>query len=59
MLYLIFLWRRLFGSCECTYRPRKEVWYGGLESRREWVKGMSCMYHWMKTSYYKNKIRRA
>jgi hypothetical protein len=50
---LKFWWRRTILECNCKYRPRRE-W----ESKRDWIKDMSCMYHWMLSKYYKAKFDR-
>jgi len=36
--------------CACTVRPRREN-----ESERDWIKDISCMYHWMESKYYAGK----
>lgn len=51
--YLIIKWRHIFKSCLCEYRPQ-DTEMG--ESKKDWIKGTSCMYHWMKSKYYKEKL---
>lgn len=41
------------GKCECVVKNREES-----ESQREWMKGWMCMFHWMQTDYYQNKLER-
>lgn len=51
ILYLIFLFR---WNCACIYRFRRLG-----ENKREWLKDISCMYHWQKSKHYKNKFTKA
>jgi hypothetical protein len=39
-------------TCECVVLNREEG-----ESQREWFKRWMCMFHWMQTEYYQNKLR--
>lgn len=50
MIRLIFLFR---WNCACKYRSRD--WSFPEESKRDWIKSISCQYHWMKSKYYKAK----
>jgi len=47
-------WKRFMLSihprCCCSVRPRREN-----ESERDWIKDISCMYHWMESKYYAGK----
>jgi len=38
-------------KCECVVKNRRED-----ESQREWFKRWMCMYHWMQTDYYQQKL---
>jgi hypothetical protein len=38
-------------KCECVVKNRLPD-----ESQREWFKRWMCMYHWMETDYYRNKL---
>lgn len=53
MRYLLIYFRHLYISCQCHYRPKRE-----FESEREYIKDTSCMYHWMKSKFYKKKLKR-
>lgn len=37
--------------CNCVMRNRNPD-----ESQREWFKRWMCMFHWMQTDYYLNKL---
>lgn len=41
------------GPCECVILNRREG-----EQEREWFKRIFCMYHWMQTDYYRNKLNK-
>lgn len=49
LIELKFLFRL---NCMCSYRARRSG-----EDQRDWLKDISCMYHWMKSKYYKQKIQ--
>jgi hypothetical protein len=38
-------------TCDCVIKNREEG-----ESQREWFKRWMCMYHWMQSDYYQNKL---
>jgi hypothetical protein len=38
-------------KCNCEIRDREEH-----EEQRDWFKRCMCMFHWMQTDYYKNKL---
>lgn len=38
-------------KCDCVVKNRQEG-----ESEREWFKRWMCMFHWMQTDYYRNKL---
>lgn len=40
------------GPCDCVIKNRNED-----ESQREWFKRWMCMYHWMQTDYYQDKLK--
>ena len=37
--------------CLCVVKNRDKG-----ESERDWLKRWMCMYHWMQTDYYRNKL---
>ena len=37
--------------CNCVVKNREEG-----ESQREWFKRWMCMWHWMETDYYQEKL---
>jgi len=37
--------------CTCVIKNRLEE-----ESQRDWLKRWMCMYHWVQTDYYKEKL---
>lgn len=39
-------------KCGCKVVDRNED-----ESQREWFKRFMCMFHWMQTDYYRNKLK--
>lgn len=47
-----FMRRKPSKSCICKILDRPEE-----QSQREWLKDSMCMYHWMQTDYYKDKIK--
>ena len=38
--------------CNCVVKNRREG-----EEEREWFKRWMCMFHWMQTDYYRNKLK--
>lgn len=42
---------QVHGPCQCVVKNREEG-----ESQREWFKRWMCMFHWMQTDYYQNKL---
>jgi hypothetical protein len=38
-------------ECECKILDREEY-----EEQREWLKRCMCIFHWMQTDYYRNKV---
>jgi hypothetical protein len=38
-------------ECTCVVKNREEG-----EEQREWFKRWMCMFHWMQTDYYRNKL---
>lgn len=38
-------------ECTCVVKNRQLY-----ETERDWFKRWMCMYHWMQTDYYRNKL---